>query len=32
MFNNERHVRLVQFPSNPIDNDLVHDAIVIVLL
>ena len=32
MFKNEGHVRLIQFPSNPIDNDNVHDAIVIVLL
>ena len=30
MFNNERHVRLIHFPSNPID--IVYDAIVIVLL
>ena len=32
MLNNERHVRLIQFPSNPIENEIVHDVIVIVLL
>ena len=32
MFNNERHLGLIQFPSKPIDNDIIHDVILIVLL
>ena len=32
MFNNEHHVRLIQFPSNPINNDIVYDVILIIML
>ena len=32
MFNNEHHIILIQFPSNPINNDIVYDIILIDLL
>ena len=32
MFNNGLYVRLIQFPSNSMDNDKVNEVILIVLL